>query len=158
MDKKSIMLFLDRQKHPALLVGLGVAIIHFVLAYLLNAPWNIAEITPFNFILTAPSYFLMLISPSIMIPFSMFPELDISYTISKFDVIIFSSLSYGIVAGLFFLDRKKLYWIGIIFTGLLILLNSFWHVWTNFPRDNGGSPDRNHRVPSTRTEDDDCRK
>ena len=125
-DEKVIRSSVQERKSPALplSVGLGIAIIHFLLASLSD----LAHLS-YGFILIAPYFILLTISSNylplgyILGPVEDSPSFD---TVLKFSAILVSSCSYGLIAGLLASRRKALVLIAIIIWVMLILCGALF--------------------------------
>ncbi len=115
MEKKSLKHFLKNQKYGALFAGMLVAFLHFVITFSLGTPYYGETSWLVMFILTVPSFTVAYFLPSAS------KIMDMSISI----FIIFSSFSYGIIAGSLASNSKVSQQIGIVLVGLLIFLSCF---------------------------------
>lgn len=123
MKMKPYLHSLNNLKHRVLLIGFGIACIHFVLTYLLwaSAFASFGSIIPL--ILTAPSYLLTTIINFFLWRYITDEMILVDWTSYTFPYILISSLFYGVVGGLFASRTAKLRFLGIIF--ILICLLGF---------------------------------
>ena len=119
----SSYLFSTVSQYPvrSLLVGFGVASIHFVITAMIYSPNTSASLEDvFSLLFTTPSlifslllYFLPVI-PDVI-------DTATSETVLKFFTILFSSASYGIVGGLLVSESRNMRQIAITILSLFIL-------------------------------------
>ncbi len=131
VEKKSLLQLLNDKKHYALIVALGVAIIHFIGTSIMF-PFFEKDIT--NSLV-----FWILITPSMAFSMALvFLSLRLNFDLSPLDnlslfqplYILFSSSVYGIIGG-FLASKKKVWkWLGIVIIGLLFfsscLIANMW--------------------------------
>ena len=115
MNKRTFLQFLDSQKFPAFpfVVGFGVACIHFVITYRLVSESSFSVLVH---ILTAPGRAIEVLPYFIFHAFS-------GFHISDFQIVLASSLFYGIMGGVFVSKKKYARLLGNI---LIFLLICFW--------------------------------
>ena len=112
MEKKSLLHRLKSKKYYAVIVGLIVAIIHFIVTSIMY-PF-------FENDIRKSLVFWILITPSMAYTFlSLSSNFDLSLFQPLF--ILFSSSVYGIIGGFLVSARKVWRWTGIVIIGLLIL-------------------------------------
>ncbi len=118
MEKNSFLQFINRQKYLAVKIGLGVAIIHFLVVYFVMFVGN-PSFGSFTFIvlflLETPSYLLILN--------------NFEFSNSEILMIIFSSFFYGVFAGLLTSKIPILQTLAFILIGLLILSFLYAITW-----------------------------
>ena len=129
MDKKAFATVLDFQKHPAfpLLVGFGVACIHFAITPIFEGSSYPSIEAIVGYIFMTPGYILIF---AIIFLLRTFELIDLSQlgTVSQFLLPVssfFSSFFYGVISG--FLVSRKIHIrsFGIILVFLLILSSCF---------------------------------
>ena len=131
MEKKSSLRLINSKKHYAVIVGLGVAIIHFTVTSIMAA-FFANEITKslVFFILTTPGMAFTFLLLSLNFDLSPLDNPSLFQPLS----ILFSSSVYGIIGGFLASKRKVWRWAGIMMIGLLILssclMGSMWAAGT----------------------------
>jgi hypothetical protein len=123
MDKKTFTRILDFHKHPAfpLLVGIGIACIHFVITPIFEKSNFSRAGTIIWLILAAPSFILKI--PFYSLPSSVSELIDSSILVIIFD--LFSSLIYGVAAGVLVSKNMNLRNVGFILLFLIVLFGCF---------------------------------
>lgn len=122
MDKKSLLQLQGNQKNLTylLLVGFGVAIVHFLITYILEK----SNSSFIKFIFTSPSFIISSTISHIYMK-NYFPTITyiaLQPSSASFADIIVSSISYGIVGVLF---ASKKFWLQLISAILLFIFLMF---------------------------------
>lgn len=124
MEKKPYLHFLNARNRLTLLIGFGVAFLHFVITYSLQGSTFASTGNKISVALTLPSYVLMLTSTFLLMLITG-RIFYVDLLAHGIPYILISSLFYGVVAAFLASRKKKVLLIGLALI-VVLLLCSAW--------------------------------
>jgi hypothetical protein len=124
-EKIPFLYFLANLKYRALLVGVVVAVLHFVISFFLEKEDYPQRDYTVWLILNSPSFALLFLNELDLSTIAIFLDISILHKIIQFLIAAFPSLLYGIAAGFMASRKPYLKTTGIVFICLLIFFGSF---------------------------------